>query len=200
MFEIGRIRLRTFERDDLALMENWENDFKVTLYSRGQPLVFKNRDRLEEEYDDYIEDEDKVRTIVEMRESDKAIGIATYRDRSNGRRSADIGTYIGEKDFWNRGLGKDITLALCELLFYHKNYQRLSAWSSGLNKRAHKVLQRYGFKKRGGAKKSGFLLGRDVDWYMFDLLKEDYMERRDEYLQDALDDVKTYLDRYCTLP
>jgi len=51
---------------------------------------------------------------------------------------------LGEKDCWNKGYGKIVTLGLCELLFFWKNFDRLSTWSIEYNKRAHKTLDLLG--------------------------------------------------------
>ncbi|MFO7792207.1 MAG: GNAT family protein [Candidatus Saliniplasma sp.] len=198
MFEIGKIRFRPFDREDIPLLENWESKHRVTLYSRGRPLVFKNRDELEKEYEEDLENEDKRSLIVELIEDDKGIGIATIKDRSHKVKNADIGTYIGDEKFWNTGLGTNITLGLCEMLFFHQNYDRVSAWSSSINKRAHKVLTRFGFKKSGVARKSGYLFGKRLNWLFFDLLKEEYMENRDEYLDQYLEDKITYIKEFCS--
>lgn len=68
-----------------------------------------------------------------------------------------------------------------------------------MNKRAHKVLERFGFKKTGRARKSGFLFGKRLDWVMFDLLKEEYMGNRQEYLDEFLADKDEYINRACRL-
>ncbi|MFO7991075.1 MAG: GNAT family protein [Thermoplasmata archaeon] len=199
MFEIGRIKFKPLSRDDLSLVEKWENRFFVTLYSRGRPLVFKNADDVEKDYEEMMENQSKHRFIIELRENDKSIGIATYDDHSGTVKNADVGTYIGEEDFWNKGIGKDVTLGFCEMLFFHQNYDRPSAWSSSINKRAHKVLTEFGFKKSGVARKSGYLFGKRIDWYMFDLLREEYMATRDEYLDKYLDDKDEYIRSTCML-
>lgn len=199
MFEIGKIRFRPFEREDIPLLLNWENRHRVTLFSRGQPVVFKNRDELERKYEKDLEDDDRQTLVVEIIENDKAIGVATIKKHSKKVKNADIGTYIGEMDFWNMGLGTNITLGLCEMLFFHKNYDRISAWSSSTNKRAHKVLERFGFKKTGVARKSGYLMGRRIDWVLFDLLKEEYMENRKNHLAEYLEDKSIYLREYCSI-
>ncbi len=200
MFEIGRLRFRPLIRDDLSFLEKWENSFKVTLYSRGEPLVFKNPEDLEKEFEEYLDNEDKQQFIVEKVEDDKKIGIATYEDNSNAVKNADIGTYIGEEEEWNKGFGKEITLGLCEILFFHENFDRLSAWSSSFNKRARNVLESVGFQHSGKARKSGYLFGKRIDWYMFDLLREEYMEKRDQYLENILGDEKEdYVKNYCKI-
>ncbi|MBS3816397.1 MAG: GNAT family N-acetyltransferase [Candidatus Thermoplasmatota archaeon] len=190
MFELGRIRFRPFRKEDLSFLEDWENTREVTLYARGRPLVFKNREDIEGEFEEYQENDDKHRFILEIREHDKIIGIATYKEEINTVKNADVGTYIGEKDYWNQGIGKEITLGLCEILFYHKNFDRVSAWSSSFNKRSHKVIKSVGFKKSGRARKSGYLFGKRVDWLMFDLLREEYMNSRESLLDEILAEKK----------
>lgn len=199
MFEIGRIRFRPFTREDLNLKERWENEYDVTLYARGKPLVFKNRDEIEQDFEKYLENEDKQKFIIELIEDNKCIGTASYEDHSGAVRNADIGTYIGEKEFWNKGIGKEIAFGFLEILIFHKNYDRVVAWSASINKRAHKVLEALGFKKTGVARKSGYLFGKRIDWYMFDQLREEYMENRDEYMDKYLNNKEKYISEHCRL-
>jgi len=200
MFEIGRIRFRALTRDDLSFLEKWENSFKVTLYARAQPLVFKNTQDIKNEFEEYMENEDKHQFILEKKKDDKKIGIATYRDRSNSVRNAKIGTYIGEPDEWNKGVGREITLGLCEMLFFQKNYDRLSAKSASFNKRAQTVLEDIGFKKTGKSRKSSYLFGKRVDWLMFDFLREEYMPKRQELLEEILGERKEeYIKNTCKI-
>ncbi|MFP3871302.1 MAG: GNAT family N-acetyltransferase [Candidatus Natronoplasma sp.] len=200
MFEIGKIRFRPFRRDDLSFLEKWENTRDVTLFARGEPLVFKNADEIEREYEEELENEDKHRFVIEMREDNRKIGIATYKERGGKVKSGDVGTYIGEQEYWNEGIGKKIALGLCEILFFHRNFDRASAWSSSFNKRSHKVLQSVGFQKSGRARKSGYVFGKRIDWLMFDLLREEYMSNREAYLDDILGDKKEdYVISQCKL-
>lgn len=199
MFEIGNVRFRPLTRDDLPLLEKWENRHECTLYARGKPLVFKNMDDIEEEYEEYQEDDNKHRFIIELIEDEKTIGIATYDDESNLVRNASIGTYIGDQSYWDKGLGKHITLGLCEILFYHLRYDRLYAWSSSINKRAHKVLESFDFQKSGRARKRGYLFGKRIDWVMYDLLREEYMSKREDHLDTYLEDKGDYIKNFCRL-
>lgn len=200
MFEIGRIKFKSLGRDDLSILEKWENNFIVTLYSRGEPLVFKNSEDIEKDFEEYMENEDKRQFILQKKEDDKRIGIATYKDRSRKVKNANIGTYLGEREEWNKGIGREIALGLCEILFFHKNYDRLSAKSASFNKRAQKVLEDVGFQKTGTDRKSGYVFGKRIDWNSFDLLREEYMENRQEILGDILGEKKEeYIKNSCKI-
>ncbi|MFP4001518.1 MAG: GNAT family N-acetyltransferase [Thermoplasmata archaeon] len=200
MFEIGRIRFKPLGRDDLPILEKWENNFMVTLYSRGEPLVFKNTEDVEKEFEEYMDDDDKQQFILQKKKDDKRIGIATYKDRSRKVKNANIGTYLGERDEWNQGIGREIALGLCEILFFHKNYDRLSARSASFNKRAQTVLKDVGFQKTGTARKSGYVFGKRIDWDIFDLLREEYMEDRQGILESILgEDKEGYVKNSCKI-
>ncbi len=199
MLEIGRVRFRVFKREDLHLLECWENFHEGTLYARGQPMVFKNKDEIEKEYEKYLENSDKQRFIIETREDDKAIGFASYEDHSQDVRNATIGAFIGDKTYWNKGFGKEITIGLCEMLFFQHRYDRLSAWTSSVNHRSQHVLQDIGFKHSGTSRKSGYLYGKRIDWYMYDILREEYLPERDKLLDTYIPETEEFVKRHCKL-
>ena len=47
MFELGDIRFRPVEKDDLKLLHKWENDFELMMYSRSKPLNFVSMAQIE---------------------------------------------------------------------------------------------------------------------------------------------------------
>ncbi len=202
MLEIGRIRFRPLMRDDLSTLAKWKGKLEVTLFSAGEPFLFMNDEDIERDFEDYMDNKNEQRFIIEMRNDDKKIGLAYYRDLTNQNKvkNAKIGTYIGEEEYWAKGLGKEITLGLADLLLYHRNFDRLSVMSAAVNKRAHETFEAVGFKKTGRARKKGYLFGKRIDWYLFDLLREEYMSNRDELLDKILGKSKEdYLTNFCSL-
>ncbi len=197
MIEFGPIILRAWEREDLKKVHAWENDFDIMLYSRGSPHQVKSYEEVVRFYEEELKREDRLHYIVVLRESQEAIGTAVIRLHEWGDvRRGNIGTYL-DKRFWNRGLGKAITLALLEICFIHKNLEKCEACSIEYNKRAHRVLEECGLKLYGKSRKAVYVLGKKWDWYCFDILREEYMEKRDEFLNTVLkEDKKNYLSRF----
>lgn len=197
MFEFGRVRFRAFERDDVRLLHKWENDSELMLYSRGRPLNSVNMDQLEKQYEDWVKDEKELHFIVELIESNEAIGTARLNRQDGGNvKTADIGTYIGKKDLWGKGLGRDITLGLLEMAFNQFNAERCQAWSVEYNHRAHKALEACGFKKTGIARQAVFVNGRRWDGFIFDILKNEYLNTRQDMLKRTLGKkAKDYMDK-----
>ncbi len=196
MFEFGPIILREWEKSDLENIHRWENDFELMLYSRGKPHNMSSYEDVEAYYEEERKNEKKIHFIVVLRETGESIGTAVIRLNHGGPvRSGNIGTYL-DKKYWDKGLGKMITLALLELSFIFLNLDRCEAGSLEYNRRAHRVLEECGFKFVGRHRKSAYVLGKRWDWYFFDILKEEYLKQREEKIRKILGDfAEDYLSR-----
>ncbi len=201
MFEFGDVRFRPIERDDLKLLHEWENDFELIMYSRSRPMNFANMVQLEKQYEEWAKDEKNFHFIVELVDSKEAIGIAVIRRQDWGNvKTADIGTYIGKKELWGKGLGRQITVALLEMSFHQLNAERCEAWSVEYNQRAHKALEACGFKRSGEARLGAFVNGQKWNGFYFDILRDEYLKVRMDILKQSLGDkLEEYLKKHCTI-
>ena len=201
MYEFGSIRLRPIEREDLKTLHEWENDFELIMYSRNRPINFVNMAQLEKQYEEWAKAERELHFIVELIDSKEAIGIARLERGEWGNvKTANVGTYIGKKELWGKGLGKHITVALMEIAFNQLNMDRCEAWSVEYNNRAHKSLEACGFKKGGAMRHAAFVNGRKWDGYHFDILKDEYSRIRMDLLKQTLGDrLEEYLKKHCTI-
>jgi RimJ/RimL family protein N-acetyltransferase len=189
VFEFGRVRFRALEREDLRLLHGWENDSELIMYSRSRPLNFVSLAQLEKQYEDWMKDEKELHFIVELVDSKEAIGIARLQRQDWGNvKTADIGTYIGKKELWGKGLGREITVGLLEMAFNQLNAERCQAWSVEYNRRAHNALEACGFKKGGVVRQTVFVNGRKWDSYHFDILRDEYLNTRWDLLKQTLGD------------
>jgi len=189
VFEFGRVRFRALEREDLRLLHGWENDSELIMYSRSRPLNFVSLAQLEKQYEDWMKDEKELHFIVELVDSKEAIGIARLQRQDWGNvKTADIGTYIGKKELWGKGLGREITVGLLEMAFNQLNAERCQAWSVEYNRRAHNALEACGFKKGGAVRQTVFVNGRKWDSYYFDILRGEYLNTRLDLLKQTLGD------------
>jgi RimJ/RimL family protein N-acetyltransferase len=197
VFEFGDLRFRPVEREDLKLLHVWENDFELMMFSRSRPLNFASLAQLEKQYEEWVKDEKEQRFIVELVDSNEAIGIARIERQEWGNvKAANVGTYIGKKELWSKGLGKQITVALLEMCFNQLNMERCEAWSVEYNHRAHKALEACGFQKVGIVREAVFVNGRRWDGFHFDTLRDEYLNVRMGLLKQTLGDkLQEYLTR-----
>jgi RimJ/RimL family protein N-acetyltransferase len=201
VFEIGDVRFRPLERDDLKLMHLWENDFETIMYSRNRPMNFVSLAQLERQFEEWMKGERELHFIIELVDSKEAVGIARIEKWDwAGVKTGEVGTYIGKKELWGKGLGKQITVGLLEMCFNQLNMDRCEASSVEYNPRAHKALEACGFKRSGTMRKSAFVNGRKWDRFHFDILREEYLEIRTDLLKQTLGDrLEEYLKRHCMI-
>ncbi|MDH7563457.1 MAG: GNAT family protein [Candidatus Bathyarchaeota archaeon] len=115
-------------------------------------------------------------------------------------KTVDIGTYIGKKGLWGKGLGTQITVALLEMAFNQLNADRCEASSVEYNERAHKALVACGFKKSGVTRQSAFVNGRKWDRFYFDILRDEYLQIRADLLKKTLGNkLDEYIKKHCTI-
>jgi len=201
MFELGDIRFRPVEKDDLKLLYKWENDFELMMYSRSKPLNFVSMEQLERQYDKWMKENKEIHFIVELIDTNEPIGTAVIRKEEwSNVKNADIGTYIGKKEYWGKGYGKQITVALLEMCFIFLNMERCEAWSVEYNTRAHKTLETCGFKKGGVMRQTVLVNGKKWNSYHFDTLREEYINIRQGLLGKTLGEkLDNYLKKHCGL-
>jgi RimJ/RimL family protein N-acetyltransferase len=201
MFEFGDLRFRPVEREDLKLLHEWENDFEVIMYSRGKPINFVSMGQLEKQYEEWMKDEKEIHLIIERVDLKEAIGIARIEKSDFGNvRNAGVGTYIGKKELWGKGSGKQITVALLEMCFNQLNMDRCEAWSVEYNRRAHNALEACGFKKGGVMRQAEFVNGRKWDGFHFDVLRDEYLTIRMDLLKQVLGNrLEEYVKKHCTI-
>lgn len=187
MFEFGNIRFRSVEREDLKLLHEWQNDPELIMLSRNKPMNFASLSQLEKQYEEWIKDEKVLWLIVELMPQRDPSGLAhiELQEWSNIS-AADLGTYIRYKEMWGRGLGRTIMVALLEISFNQLNMERCDAWSVEFNERVHRVLESCGFRKGGAIRQTFLVNGRKWDSYHFDILRDEYLSRRDDLLKETL--------------
>jgi diamine N-acetyltransferase len=201
MFELGDIRFRPVEKDDLKLLHKWENDFELMMYSRSKPLNFVSMAQIERQYDEWMKQDKDIRFIVELVGTNEPIGLAVIRGQKWGNvKGTDLGTYIGKKDLWGQGYGKQITVALLEMCFIFLNMERCQAWSIEYNTRARKTLEACGFKKGGVVRNTSLVNGKKWNSLHFDILREEYLNIRENLLRKTLGEkLDEYLKKHCGL-
>jgi len=201
MFEFGNVKFRPWEKEDLKLLHQWENDWEVIMYSRALPMNFQSMTQLERTFEERMKEEKNLYFIVETISPQESIGIATIRKEEWANvKSAGVGTYIGKKKLWGKGIGKQITVAMLEMCFFHLNQERCEAWGVEYNTRAHKSLEACGFKKVGTLRETSFVNNKRWNSYVFDILRQEYLDMREKLLKETLgEQLAEYLKKHCPL-
>ena len=99
-----RVILRAWSRSDLQTFIRWFNDPEVTIYA-GNPYPALSMEQEELYYEKHINDEHTY--CIETRREGALIGECSLFNMSSKNRSVEVGITIGEREYWNKGYGRE---------------------------------------------------------------------------------------------
>jgi len=173
-----KVVLRAFERDDLKLLHKWENDEEIMRLARSSPDHAISMVALEAKYDKVLRGEDFAERayIIEDKATKKSLGWASISIHQWTRRAttADVGLAIGEKGFWQKGYGTEVTELLLKEAFEQLNLHRVGWWTFADNTASIALAKKMGFKEEGRVRDSVFFDNKYHDSVVLGILKEEY--------------------------
>ena len=111
--------------------------------------------------------------IVDI-ETDSLIGNAGLQNVSHLHRSAEIGIFIGDKNYWNKGYGTEAVSLLIDYSYAVLNLHNISLKVYSFNKRAIRCYEKIGFKKAGELREA-LMYGRKAhNIILMDILPDDF--------------------------
>jgi aminoglycoside 6'-N-acetyltransferase len=150
-FQSGSLIVRKLVKEDNYLLVKWLSDPAVLEYYEGRDNPF-NIDKVNDKF--FADKDETVRCIVEF--EDKEIGYIQYYPLEDEERNIygyldgtifGIDQFIGEVDYWNKGIGTLLVKAMVKFLIEQKNADRVVMDPQIMNVRALKCYEKCGFKK-----------------------------------------------------
>ncbi|MCH1626867.1 GNAT family N-acetyltransferase [Ferdinandcohnia quinoae] len=151
LIQNGKLKMRKLELKDNVLLAKWLSDSKVLQYYEGRDNPF-DVEKVNEVF--FAEDDAEVKCIIEY--EGKEIGyIQFYQLDEKTRKTYGYeneiiyGTdqFIGEVEYWNKGIGKDLINAVVTYLIEEKLANRVVMDPQVWNERAIRCYEKCGFKK-----------------------------------------------------
>jgi RimJ/RimL family protein N-acetyltransferase len=104
-------------------------------------------------------------------------GLFDFDDRA---RSAELGITVGNKVYWDQGVGSEALRVLMNFGFNTLNLRRISLRVFEYNPRAIHVYQKLGFIEEGRLRQSVFHDGKYYDTILMSILKSEFSGREDQ--------------------
>jgi RimJ/RimL family protein N-acetyltransferase len=168
-----RVYLSPIDPDDAEVYAKWINDLEVSIYLTSAPNVYslsKEKEILEqiskEGYNFAIIDSEKV----------KVIGNCGLMNVDNVNRKAELGIFIGEKDYWGKGYGTEAIELLLDFSFNILNLNSIMLIVRAFNKRAIRCYEKCGFKLIGKRREAAIIGPQKYDEYYMDILAGEFMK------------------------
>ena len=167
-----RIYLSPRNVEDIEIFTQWMNDFYITDYTGRSHQVVSLQDEKE-----YLESGgDKTTFAIIDEQKDEIIGTVGLHKIDNINRTATLGIFIGNRDYWSKGYGTEAIQLIIDFGFNYLNLKNIDLAVMEFNQRAVRCYQKCGFKEIGRRRKCKFINGKYYDSILMDILAEDFKE------------------------
>ena len=174
MLEGKLVRLRPVEREDLPNYIQWVNDPDVLAYF-GTYLPY-NMDREIAWFEGMNQDASVINFAIEY--EGRHVGGCGLLNINHRNQSAEAGLFIGDKDMWDKGLGRDALRILLDYGFDQLNFHRIYLRVFAENGRAMHVYEKVGFVHEGRFREAEWRHGRWHDMLFMSVLRHEWYARR----------------------
>jgi len=156
--------------DDTEQYVAWLNDLEV---SENLRAASKNISLVNERAHLERLAEGHVYAIVDLK-TDTLIGNVALIDIDHLDRQCKLGIFIGNKDYWGKGYGREAIRLLLGFAFNRLNMNNVLLNVYAPNERAYRCYRSVGFREIGRRRQSVFRNGVYCDDIYMDILAEDF--------------------------
>ncbi|MBN2461515.1 MAG: GNAT family N-acetyltransferase [Candidatus Cloacimonetes bacterium] len=164
--------LSPINMDDAPKYTEWLNDMEIIQYldiANQQLNLEKERIILEE----MIKKGNQIFAIV-LLETDELIGNCSLFDIDQRNRSAELGIFIGEKKYWNRGYGTEAIRLLLDYGFNILNMNNILLEVYSYNEKGLHTYEKAGFKIIGRRREAKYMAGKYWDIIFMDITAAEF--------------------------
>ncbi len=157
--------------DDVERYTEWVNDLEIgqfVLFSAAVLDLSKERAALQDLM------ENSVSFAIVEKDTNKVIGNCSLHNVNEVHRHAQLGIFIGEKTFWNQGIGTEATNLLLDFGFNVLNLNNINLEVVDYNKRATRSYEKAGFQYVGKRTNYAFMAGEYHDVLIYEMLAENF--------------------------
>ncbi len=174
MFRGEKIQLAAVQREYLPQYVKWLNDWETARFLRpGIPAPLN----LEEEtawFENLAKSKDNVVFAILTLAEHKLIGNCGLHRIDLKNRSAVLGIFIGDKDYWGKGYGTDATRTLLRFAFEELALNRVELEVYDYNPRAMRAYEKAGFRREGTRRQALYREGAFHDIHLLAILREEW--------------------------
>jgi [ribosomal protein S5]-alanine N-acetyltransferase len=155
-----------FSDDEIARQYRWGQDEELQYWSGSVPTA-PTFAQFEADVVTWTRQRDARRDRFAIIDPDGGfLGMISYYNVNFEYRNAELGIYIGDRDFWSRGIGTEAILTLLTHLFRHTNLSQVYLTTYAANTRAQACYRKCGFEVTGTVRKFSSRIGYYVDVQM----------------------------------
>ena len=163
--------LSPIDENDVEKFVAWLNDLEVTQYLTALYQRVINIRNEKEILERLVKEHNY--SIIDI-ETNELLGNCGIMSLDNINQTAEVGLFIGNKNFWNKGYGTEALTLLIDFGFKVLNLHNISLKVVSFNPRAIKVYEKIGFKTIGKLRESILKDKKRFDLIYMDILYNDF--------------------------
>jgi RimJ/RimL family protein N-acetyltransferase len=165
--------LSPMDANDAEKFTEWLNDLEilVNLQLYNSVINVENERML---LNDLSKDHNY--SIIDF-EKDELIGNCGFLDIDHLNQTAEVGIFIGNKTYWNKGYGTEALTLLLDYGFKALNLNNIMLRTYEYNDRAKKCYEKIGFKNIGKRRKALYRDLKRHDIIYMDILSNEFYEK-----------------------
>lgn len=172
------VRLRAIERQDLPNFVAWLNDPAV----RKNLLITVPLSQAQEEgwFEQTLRrplEEQPLGIEVQTPEGWQLVGNCGFVKVDSRNSCAEIGIFIGDARFWNKGYGTEAMRLMLKYGFYTLNLNRIYLTVYETNPRGIRCYEKAGYIHEGRLRQAIFQDGRYIDMLVMSALRSEWIDR-----------------------
>jgi len=138
------IKIIDFSADNLSSIVKWRNDNEVNKFLRSG---YRTIQEVSDWYNNFfLKEQNK---LLALYADDELIGYCSIENIDLKNSNCEIGIVIGEKQYWNKGIGVSSVKKLTNMVFSKYKMHRVYAVIKGGNNASISCFQKAGFKHEG---------------------------------------------------
>lgn len=185
-----RLRLRPNDITDVDRYTRWINDEEIRSFLGS---VFPTT-KLQEE--DWLREKQKqtdcVQLAIETNKGTHIGGISIFRIHWIDR-TAETGTMIGDKKYWNDGYGTEAKMLLLKYAFETLGLRKIHSRAYAYNERSINYSLKCGYQITGRQKDEKFKFGKYHDLVMLEVFYDDWVKAYAAWIKKPRKKTKTKL-------
>ena len=188
-----KVGFAPLNRENLDKFRKWLNDLEVNKYTTLFGTVL-TAEKEEEWYENQSKQDDLCFFTIYSLKEDVPIGNCSLTGLEHKDRRGELGIVLGEKEYWNRGMGTESVRLLTDYGFTVLNLHSIRLQLKGFNKRALRAYEKAGYKIAGEWRDYWYINGSYYNSILMDILDEEFYRENDSLIEEQYmgDIEKTY--------
>lgn len=172
-----RVRLRAIEREDLPKFVAWLNDPEVRQFLMASiPLSMDNEKRWFESILEQPQASQPLAIEIFTSAGWEIVGNVGFHNIDQINRCTEVGIFIGEKQYWSQGYGREAMRLMLRHGFDHLNLNRIYLRVFETNPRGIRSYERAGFIHEGRLRQAQYFNGKYVDVLIMSVLHSEWQD------------------------